>query len=294
MDTENKPLVSVLMTAYNREKYIAEAIESVLASTYSNFELIIVDDCSADGTVEIAKSYAKIDNRIRLHINEKNLGDYPNRNKAASYAKGKYLKYLDSDDMLLKEGLFEMVKTMETFPQAGMAMLWVYDNSIKDPILYQPANALLEYFANNVWLLVGPTGCIYSRKVFEYLGGFSNTKYVGDFEYNLKCASRFPIIKIKNGLIKYREHEGQQGKETGHTRTYRIWQYKIEKAILLDDKCPLSQKDKKQAIKKINKLQARRTVFHFMRSLKIKECYNMVFKSDLGLGGFLTGICTFK
>ena len=59
------PLVSVLMTAYNREKYIAEAIESVLASTYKNFELIIVDDCSKDKTVEIARRYAKKDQRIK-------------------------------------------------------------------------------------------------------------------------------------------------------------------------------------------------------------------------------------
>ena len=90
------PLVSVLMTAYNREKYIAEAIESVLASTYSNLELIIVDDCSKDNTLQIATNYQAKDDRIKVYKNEKNLGDYPNRNKAASYAKGKYLKYVDS------------------------------------------------------------------------------------------------------------------------------------------------------------------------------------------------------
>ena len=86
-------LVSVLMTSFNRDKYIAEAIDSVLASTYQNWELIIVDDCSKDKTVEIAKSYEAKDNRIKVYVNKKNLGDYPNRNKAASYAKGKYIKY---------------------------------------------------------------------------------------------------------------------------------------------------------------------------------------------------------
>ena len=65
------PLVSVLMTAYNREKYISEAIESVLASTYTNFELIIVDDCSTDNTLAIAKSYEKNDARIKVYLNEK-------------------------------------------------------------------------------------------------------------------------------------------------------------------------------------------------------------------------------
>ena len=72
------PLVSVLMTAYNRQQFIAEAIESVLASTYINFELIIVDDCSKDDTVLIAKTYEKLDARIQVHINEQNLGDYGN------------------------------------------------------------------------------------------------------------------------------------------------------------------------------------------------------------------------
>ncbi len=70
---QDKPLVSVLMTAYNREKYIAEAIESVLQSTYKNFELIIVDDCSTDNTVSIATDFQQQDKRTSVQINEKNL-----------------------------------------------------------------------------------------------------------------------------------------------------------------------------------------------------------------------------
>jgi glycosyltransferase involved in cell wall biosynthesis len=69
------PLVSVLMTSYNREKYIGEAIESVLESTYNNFELIIVDDCSTDNTVKIAKSFAEKDARVKVFCNDKNPGD---------------------------------------------------------------------------------------------------------------------------------------------------------------------------------------------------------------------------
>src|SRR5271156_3108445 len=104
------------MTAYNREKYIAQAIDSILESTYKNFELIIVDDCSKDKTVEIAKGYAQKDSRVKVFINEKNLGDYPNRNKAASYANGKYLKYVDSDDVVYPTGLEVFVNSMEQFP----------------------------------------------------------------------------------------------------------------------------------------------------------------------------------
>src|SRR5450631_1699837 len=131
-----KPFVSVLMTAYNREKYIAEAIESVLASTYTNFEFIIVDDGSVDTTVEIARSFELKDSRVKLYINEKNLGDYPNRNKAASYAKGKYLKYLDSDDMIFKDSLLKMVNAIEKYPDAAMVMMWAYDDPVPEPELY--------------------------------------------------------------------------------------------------------------------------------------------------------------
>src|SRR5688572_29970543 len=94
------PLVSVLMTAYNREKYIRDAIQSVLNSGYNNFELIIADDGSTDNTASIAREYAAQDTRIQFVENEQNLGDYANRNKVASMARGKYLKYVDSDDTI--------------------------------------------------------------------------------------------------------------------------------------------------------------------------------------------------
>jgi glycosyltransferase involved in cell wall biosynthesis len=110
------PLVSVLMTTYNKERYIAEAIESVLTSTYTNFELIILDDCSNDRTVEIAEGVALMDHRIRVYVNENNLGDYRNRNEAAEYAKGKYIKYCDSDDKIFDWTLDYCVKMMEKTP----------------------------------------------------------------------------------------------------------------------------------------------------------------------------------
>jgi len=92
--------VSILTTVYNREKHLAACINSVLACSYQDWELIIVDDVSTDASVAIAKSYEQKDARIKVYVNDKNLGDYPNRNKAASYAKGKYIKYLDADDII--------------------------------------------------------------------------------------------------------------------------------------------------------------------------------------------------
>ena len=81
------PQVSILTTVYNRDKYLAACIDSVLASTYQDWELIIVDDVSTDTSVAIAQRYEQKHARIKVYVNQTNLGDYPNRNKAASYAK---------------------------------------------------------------------------------------------------------------------------------------------------------------------------------------------------------------
>jgi len=106
--SSGRALVSILMTAYNRERYIAEAIESVLRSSYDELELIVVDDGSSDGTRAVAERYAAIDRRARVYVNDVNLGDYPNRNRAASYARGVYLKYVDSDDVLYPHAIAVM------------------------------------------------------------------------------------------------------------------------------------------------------------------------------------------
>ena len=133
------PKISILTTVYNREKYLAACIDSVLASTYQDWELIIVDDVSTDISVAIARAYEQKDVRIKVYVNDKNLGDYPNRNKAASYAKGKYLKYLDADDIIYPHGLEIMVHTMEQFPEAGLGISQKVAEDIKPyPFLMDP------------------------------------------------------------------------------------------------------------------------------------------------------------
>ena len=141
------PLVSVLMTAFNREKYISEAIESVVNSTYNNWELIIVDDRSSDLTFDIAKKYAMQDERIRVYRNDVNLGDYPNRNKAAEYAKGEYLKYLDADDVIYSHGLEVMVNSMLKYPGAALGLSYKMFDPIKPlPIEVSPDHVFEQTF----------------------------------------------------------------------------------------------------------------------------------------------------
>lgn len=103
-------LVSIVMPSYNSEKYIKASIESVLNQIYSKWELLIVDDCSTDKTVEIIKSFN--DQRIRLFQNEQNSGAAVSRNRALREAKGQWIAFLDSDDLWLPTKLDEQLLFM--------------------------------------------------------------------------------------------------------------------------------------------------------------------------------------
>ena len=98
----NNVFISVLMTCFNRENYISESIQSVLDSSYSNFELIIVDDCSMDNSFNIANEFAIKDNRIKVFKNSKNLGDYGNRNNAVKKSNYDFFTFVDSDDLIFE------------------------------------------------------------------------------------------------------------------------------------------------------------------------------------------------
>lgn len=109
---KEQPLVSVITPAYNAARFIDETIESVLSQTYTNWEMIIVDDCSTDNTVEIVQSYMKKDNRIKLFQLEKNSGSGVARNKAMDEAQGRFIAFLDSDDLWLPEKLSRQIPFM--------------------------------------------------------------------------------------------------------------------------------------------------------------------------------------
>lgn len=105
-------LISIIMPTYNCGRFIKESIDSVLAQTYSNWELIIVDDCSTDETAAVVHTYN--DPRIRYLCNEHNMGAALTRNRALREAKGRYIAFLDSDDLWLPEKLEKQIAFMET------------------------------------------------------------------------------------------------------------------------------------------------------------------------------------
>ena len=110
---EKEPLVSIITPLYNSEKFIAETIESVLTQTYTNWEMLIVNDCSKDNGASIVEKYSKKDKRIKLFNNEKNMGVSFTRNRAIDLSNGKYIAFLDSDDLWYKEKLKKQIRMME-------------------------------------------------------------------------------------------------------------------------------------------------------------------------------------
>lgn len=107
------PLVSIITPNYNCVRFIAQTIESVLAQTYTNWEMLIVDDCSTDGSYEIALEYAQKDSRIKVFRNEKNTGAAVSRNRAIEASSGEYVAFLDSDDLWLPEKLERQIVFMQ-------------------------------------------------------------------------------------------------------------------------------------------------------------------------------------
>lgn len=112
--------ISVLIPAYNGAPYIAEAIESVLAQTFADFELIIADDGSTDGTQDIARNYAARDHRIVFHQNDRNLGCGKNNNQLVLMSRGEYLKLLCQDDVFAAECLEVFANVLDTHPRVSL------------------------------------------------------------------------------------------------------------------------------------------------------------------------------
>lgn len=104
------PFVSIIMPAYNSSLYIKEAIESVVSQSYANWELVVIDDCSKDETQSIVKEISKRDSRVKLLINEKNMGAAASRNRGLDHVQGDYVALLDSDDYWHPQMLEKMLQ----------------------------------------------------------------------------------------------------------------------------------------------------------------------------------------
>jgi hypothetical protein len=241
------PAVSVLMTAYNRDPYIAAAIESVLGQTFADFELIVVDDASSDRTVEVAHAYARRDSRVRVHVNGRNLGDYANRNHAASLARGRLLKYHDSDDVMYPHCLATMVPLLEAEPRAGFALsAGGYWPGGPCPMLLTPRMCYQREFLGLGLFMCGPASALFRADVLSGLGGFENVGAASDYVFWLKACARHAALLVPGDLFWYRRHAGQELASERAAREYaeipgRAWR------ALHDEGCPLDPAEREQA-----------------------------------------------
>src|SRR5438552_8302595 len=104
-----RPQVSVCIPTYNGAAYLTDCLDSVVSQTYSSFEVLVVDDCSADASAEIARTYARRDSRIRVFVNETNLGLVGNWNRCVQLARNEWIKFVFQDDLIRPECLERML-----------------------------------------------------------------------------------------------------------------------------------------------------------------------------------------
>lgn len=264
------PLVSILTTVYNREKYLAACIESVLASSFQDWEMIIVDDQSKDNSVAIAQEYAAQDRRIQVYVNKTNLGDYPNRNQAAAYAKGTYLKYLDADDLIYPHGLQIMVQTMEAHPECALGISQEVAEDLKPyPFVMTPAETFQREFLQRGVLGLGPTATIIRRVMFENLGGFTGTRYIGDTELWYQLAMCHPVVKMVPGLTFWRQHDDQEITKGQDSYFYLENTYKHHVLTLKHSDLPLNFSERQLAMVKLRN-RFSRNILRLVKQGKLK------------------------
>ena len=261
----SSPLVSVLLTSYNREAFIAESIESVLAQTLADFELIVSDDQSSDGTVAIANDYARRDSRIRVSINERNLGDYPNRNHVSSLARGRFLKYHDSDDVMYRHCLQAMAEPLAAEPRAAFALsASAYWPGGPCPMLLTPSLAYEREFLGSGLFHLGPGSAMFRTDVFRELGGFPMAGAASDYLFWLEACTKVNALLVPGNLFHYRVHAGQELSSHKSSLDY-AQSVGVAWTMLNSSRCPLAAETREQAKRNFAYGQARGAFRHFKR-----------------------------
>lgn len=218
-------LVSIIMPSYNTASFIAESIQSVLAQSYKDWELIIVDDCSTDNTDNVVKPYLT-DERIRYLKNEKNSGAAVSRNRALRGTKGKWIAFLDSDDLWMPEKLTKQISFMEKngyhFSYTNYLEIDTEDHR-NGITVTGPKRITRTGMYNYCW-----PGCLtvmYDRDVVGLIQ-ISDIKKNNDYAMWLKVCQKADCYLLDEELALYRR--GRVGSVSTHSiRTMIGWHYKL-------------------------------------------------------------------
>ncbi|WP_068818813.1 glycosyltransferase [Phormidesmis priestleyi] len=222
--------VSLIVTAYNRQQFLAKTIESILAQTYSDFELLIWDDGSTDHSVAISQQYAEQDARIRV-VAADHRGFASALRAAISTTTGAYLGWVDSDDLLEPTALQETISALDAAPSVGM----VYTQyrvineegvdqglGVRSQIPYSSDQLLVSFMTFHFRLL--------RRSVYEQIGGLdSSYDRAEDYDLCLRLSEVTEIQQVPKPLYCYRQHGGNM---TNDQLEQIRWSYRASVAAL--------------------------------------------------------------
>ena len=289
------PSVSVLVTVYNREAYLDACLDSILASTWQDFEVVVVDDGSGDGSVAIGERYAARNARVRFFRNDRNLGDYPNRMRAAELAKGRFLKYVDSDDLIYPHSLAIMVEAMSRFPEAALGLSYsLPEDETPYPLELKPAEAWRRQFLGRGCLGCGPSGTILRRDAFFEAGGFRDWGVLSDTDLWCRLTARWPVVLLPPGLVWWRRHEGQEFIKDNAAAVYLEKGFALALDALTSPACPLTESERRAALSRARQHHARRLLSLAFRGRQPALAWRLFLASGLGVGQLLQGFGRYR
>lgn len=228
INTSDLPLVTVLMPVYNAEEFVGTAIKSILDQTYTNFELLVIDDGSTDKSAEVIN--APDDSRIRYVKNDVNVKLITTLNKGIKLAKGKYIARLDADDIAEKTRLEEQVEFMEANPSVGLSGTWYTAFGTKNSTVRNPtSNQDIRYMMLYQCAIIHPS-TIFRTSVIRDNDLFYNMDYPHAEDYELWCrfAEVSELANIPSVLLRYRLHESNISKLENSTQVANTLRIKTE------------------------------------------------------------------
>lgn len=216
------PLISVLMGIYNCEDTLEEAVQCIINQTYSNWELIMCDDCSTDNTLKIAKKLAEIDHRIQVIENKKNLTLAPTLNRCLSIAKGEYIARMDGDDLCSLDRFEKELSFLEEHQQYVLVScnMDLFDKEgVYKTIFYLPKPSKKDFVETSPFC---HAGCMMRVDVLRKLGGYSeslNRQRVEDYDLWVRMyAAGFLGYNLSESLYAMRDDRNALHRRTFQNR----------------------------------------------------------------------------
>ncbi len=210
-DNKTSPMVSIVTPVYNRARFIGKAIESVQKNTFTDWEYIIVDNGSTDGTQEVIQGYIESDNRIKLLENNDNVIALA-LNLGVRMAHGKYISQLDSDDEYLPHTMQSMANALESNPTWGIAISYYELMNEAGEVLPEFGVIKHEQYSRNNILRRDGAGALrcWHRSVILEMGGFDEEElghYGEDYDLVLKVGEKYEVGRVHEVCYRYRRHD---------------------------------------------------------------------------------------